>query len=631
MEGMSSNFQGGNAAMLQMNNYGNIPTQPVPQQNNTSELTPQKKAVFERLKKRMSLYRKRQNETIPRFDQTFTGICEQQNVETNLLQKKFLESKAKRVAKKTDKKQTDVVGGNAMSKAQKRPAPDDLENDPDLHPPTKIPQQQQNQQNQNQQQQSQQSMDNMKFQVEIVQQLEFTTSSVNLQPQQISTNVTVKTTANGSMTTKYEPQEMKQKMNEPAKMQQMAPLPPPAPDLLQDFKQEPDNEFADLDFGGIANFMANDENELKKLFSNISEVFDASDLFDDTKHIKQEPMMKTHHQIPQMPQMMNQNLNPMATNQFNQYVMQDTIQMQKPIMQQMPQQPQPQQQQQPTQQMRMYQQQTMQQQMQPDITPAAQTLKNMAQQHQVKSSMAMNYMRPVGQQMGIPQQQMIPQQQAPQPPPQQQRLPYQQYNEYSQFAQQQQQPQHKPQMQLPFPPEMIKQEIMMQQQPPQMQHINTMKPMMNHQMIHEEPKIHQNYQNFQNQQFIQQQPQRTFQQQPQQNPMSIHMKQTQMMHIQQQGNPGGNMQMQGAQHMGMTMNDGNFSMQQQQNMYFSQHHTHQPNTHPQYANTMAAAMQQQKRQQQQQQQHHPQMMGEGPTHTTGTYNMMQNQSMSFTQ
>lgn len=114
MEGMSSNFQGGNAAMLQMNNYGNISTQPVPQQNNTSELTPQKKAVFERLKKRMSMYRKRQNETIPRFDQTFTGICEQQNVETNLLQKKFLESKAKRVAKKTDKKQTDVVGGSAM-------------------------------------------------------------------------------------------------------------------------------------------------------------------------------------------------------------------------------------------------------------------------------------------------------------------------------------------------------------------------------------------------------------------------------------------------------------------------------------------------------------------------------------
>lgn len=112
---MSSNFQSANAAMLQMSNYGNIPVQPVPQQQNSApELTPQKKAVFERLKKRMNLYRKRQTETIPRFDQTFTGICEQQNIETNLLQKKFLESKAKRVAKKTDKKGGDLPGGGIV-------------------------------------------------------------------------------------------------------------------------------------------------------------------------------------------------------------------------------------------------------------------------------------------------------------------------------------------------------------------------------------------------------------------------------------------------------------------------------------------------------------------------------------
>lgn len=205
---------------------------------------------------------------------------------------------------------------------------------------------------------------NMKFQVEIVQQLEFTTSSVNLQPQQISTNVTVKTTANGSMTTKYEPQEMKPKMNDPQKMQQMAP-----PDILQDFKQEPDNEFAELDFGSIANFMGNDENELKKLFSNISEVFDQSDLFDDTKHIKQEPMIKPQqHQMQHVPQMMPHQV---PTNQFNQYVMQEPMQMQKPVMQM-------QQQQQQAQQMRMFQQQPQ------EVTPAAQTLKNMAQQHQVR-------------------------------------------------------------------------------------------------------------------------------------------------------------------------------------------------------------------------------------------------------
>ena len=180
-------------------------------------------------------------------------------------------------------------------------------------------------------------MDNMKFQVEIVQQLEFTTSVANMQAQQISTNVTVKATANGIS------QDLKPKVKE---MPQ---------EILQDFKQEPDNEFADLDFGGIANFMANDENELKKLFSNISEVFDQSDLFDDTK-IKQEPMMKPQMQIPQQQSQFSQ---------FPQYVMPE-MQMQK---QQMMQQP-----------MRMYQQQ----QQMPDITPAAQTLKNMAQQHQVR-------------------------------------------------------------------------------------------------------------------------------------------------------------------------------------------------------------------------------------------------------
>lgn len=197
-------------------------------------------------------------------------------------------------------------------------------------------------------------MDNMKFQVEIVQQLEFTTSAVNMQAQQISTNVTVKATANGIS------QEMKPKMKELPQIQAMPPV-QPQQDLLQDFKQEPDNEFADLDFGGIANFMANDENELKKLFSNISEVFDQSDLFDDTK-IKQEPM--TRQQMPQMqiPQQQNQ------FNQFPQYVMPE---MQKQPMMQQPMRMYPQQQQQPMQQI-------------PDITPAAQTLKNMAQQHQVR-------------------------------------------------------------------------------------------------------------------------------------------------------------------------------------------------------------------------------------------------------
>lgn len=449
---------------------------------------------------------------------------------------------------------------------------DDLE-DGDAHPPAaKIPSTG-----------TSNAIDNMKFQVEIVQQLEFTTSVANLQPQQISTNVTVKAMANSSM--KYEPQEMKAQKMEPNKMQTMGPPPLPAPDILQDFKQEPDNEFADLDFGGLANFMANDENELNKLFSNISEVFD-QDLFDQDK-IKQEPRPPQNLSQIQHINQMNQ-----LNQQFNQYVMPESCQMQKPMMQQQ------------QQQHRMYQSQQVPHNI-PEMSPAAQTLKNMAQQHQVKNSMAMNYMRPVGQPM-VQQmnQQPQPQQQTGMP----QRVPYQQqaqqqpFNDYNgQF--------HKNQIQMPFPPEMIKQEILMQQ--PQMAPMQ-MKPLMNHQMMvhqNEDIKMNQQYQQYQNTQFVpnhQPQPQRsTFN--PGQNTMNIHMKQTQMMHI-QQGNAGGNIQMQGGQHMhfagDMKMGDsGNFTMQQQQNMYFN-HHTHQPNTHPQYGNMQAM-------QKRQQQHHQPMGAGEG--------------------
>lgn len=406
---------------------------------------------------------------------------------------------------------------------------DDLENDGDIHPPAaKIP-----------------STDNMKFQVEIVQQLEFTTSVANLQPQQISTNVTVKAMTNGSL--KYEPQEMKPKMS------------PPPPDILQDFKQEPDNEFADLDFDV-------DLNELKSLFPNISEVVYDHDLLDQDK-IKQEP--RAPQSIPQMTQ---QNINQMnqLNQQFNQYVMPESCQMQKPMMQQQ------------NQQHRMYQQPqpVPQQQQVPEMSPAAQTLKNMAQQHQVKNSMAMNYMRP-----------MVPMNH--QQPSMTQRLPYQQqpqqqFNDYSgQF--------HKSQIHH-LPPDMIKQETLMQQQP-QMAPMHQMNPM-NQMMVHpnEDIKLNQHYQQYQNTQFVTnhqpqpQQQQRTFN--PGQNTMNIHMKQTQMMQIQQPSGSGANIQMQGGQHMhfagDMKMGDGggNFTLQQQQNMYFN-HHTHQTHTHPQYGNMQA--------------------------------------------
>lgn len=83
--------------------------------SNTSELTSNRQAVVARLKKRMDLYRSRQDESIPRFDETFSGMCEQQEIETNILQKRFVESKTKRVVKKTDKKQTDLMTTNNIT------------------------------------------------------------------------------------------------------------------------------------------------------------------------------------------------------------------------------------------------------------------------------------------------------------------------------------------------------------------------------------------------------------------------------------------------------------------------------------------------------------------------------------
>lgn len=150
MDGMNSNgFPGGNgASMMQQMSYSsmqNIPNQQQQQQqqgpppmgpgpamndmngggmnvngnivnqNSPGDMcNPKRQAVFDRLKKRMGTYRKRQVETVPRFDQTFTGICEQQSIETNVLQKRFIETKAKRVAKKADKKSETAPTGSLV-------------------------------------------------------------------------------------------------------------------------------------------------------------------------------------------------------------------------------------------------------------------------------------------------------------------------------------------------------------------------------------------------------------------------------------------------------------------------------------------------------------------------------------
>lgn len=59
---------------------------------------------IERLKKRVGNYRQHHHECRPRYDQTFSGVCEQQSNETAILQKRYEQSKAKKAAKKADKK-----------------------------------------------------------------------------------------------------------------------------------------------------------------------------------------------------------------------------------------------------------------------------------------------------------------------------------------------------------------------------------------------------------------------------------------------------------------------------------------------------------------------------------------------
>lgn len=125
--------------------------------------------------------------------------------------------------------------------------------------------------------------------MEIVQQLEFTTSAANSQPQQISTNVTVKTHANASV---------KSDVVSPPKSPQVA----KPQDLVDCVKQEPENDFADLeqcaaalekdanggaDFGGFSDLIGEDTNDeiitsdaFKDLISDIGNYRDFMKDFD---------------------------------------------------------------------------------------------------------------------------------------------------------------------------------------------------------------------------------------------------------------------------------------------------------------------------------------------------------------
>lgn len=62
-----------------------------------------------RLRRRIESYRRRQNDCMPRFDQSFTGLCEQNLQDTLQLKQRYLDAKAKRVPKSKDKKQQDSI------------------------------------------------------------------------------------------------------------------------------------------------------------------------------------------------------------------------------------------------------------------------------------------------------------------------------------------------------------------------------------------------------------------------------------------------------------------------------------------------------------------------------------------
>lgn len=155
-----------------------------------------------------------------------------------------------------------------------------------------------------------------KFSVEIVQQLEFTTSAANSQPQQISTNVTVKALTNASVKSDGSSNQQQQQQqsggsnqsgnnssnnnqntanNQQQHHHQQQSNATPSPHMhdlgnIVDFKQEPDNDFADLEqcaaalekdvaenghFPGLSDLIGDDtveENDtFKELISDLSD------------------------------------------------------------------------------------------------------------------------------------------------------------------------------------------------------------------------------------------------------------------------------------------------------------------------------------------------------------------------
>ncbi|XP_061378722.1 neurogenic protein mastermind-like isoform X3 [Danaus plexippus] len=224
-------------------------------------LPPKRQAVVDRLRRRIETYRRRQSECVPRFDQSFSGACEQQNLETNALQKRFLEGKAKRQAKKTDRKpELAAISSNLHSSLHQQKF-----GCVDYEPPAKIqcgggggasagP-----------------GEGLTKFSVEIVQQLEFTTSAADSQPQQISTNVTVKALANAVKTSGSPPPPP-----QPAQPSQPPRMPSPL-DCERECKAECKSEAADDEFVGLDECAAALERDAASAFPGLADLIGEDD------------------------------------------------------------------------------------------------------------------------------------------------------------------------------------------------------------------------------------------------------------------------------------------------------------------------------------------------------------------
>ncbi|XP_013790706.2 mastermind-like protein 3 [Limulus polyphemus] len=91
-------------------------------------LPPKRQAVVDRLRRRIELYRRKQNGSLIRYEQTSNGWNHQQRQDTIFLKQRYLETKAKKAKKNDNKSTKDGLGTNSenarnvLSKPAKRPA-----------------------------------------------------------------------------------------------------------------------------------------------------------------------------------------------------------------------------------------------------------------------------------------------------------------------------------------------------------------------------------------------------------------------------------------------------------------------------------------------------------------------------